>query len=40
MGMRYVSVELGDFQYARLQILAVHLHFGLFLSAGIPTMDV
>ncbi len=26
-----------DFQYARLQIFAVHLHLGLFWSTGIPT---
>ncbi len=26
--------KLSDFQYARFQILAVHLHFEMFLSAG------
>ncbi len=30
--------KLSDIQYARFQILPVNLHFGLFWSAGIPTM--
>ncbi len=30
--------KLSDIQYARFQILPVDLHFGLFWSAGIPTM--
>ncbi len=30
--------KLSDIQYARFQILPVELHFGLFWSAGIPTM--
>ncbi len=30
--------KLSDIQYARFQILLVDLHFGLFWSAGIPTM--
>ncbi len=31
--------KLSDIQYARFQILPVDLHFGLFWSAGIPTMS-
>ncbi len=27
-----------DFQYVAFQILAVHLHFGLFWSTGIPNV--
>ncbi len=30
--------KLSDIQYTRFQILHVDLHFGLFWSAGIPTM--
>ncbi len=30
--------NLSDFQYARLKKVAVHLHFGMFWSSGIPTM--
>ncbi len=30
--------QLSDIQYARFQILPVDLHFGLFWSAGIPTL--
>ncbi len=30
--------KLFDFQYARFQILVVHIHFGLFWSGGIPTL--
>ncbi len=30
--------KLSDIQYARFHILPVDFHFGLFLSAGIPTM--
>ncbi len=30
--------KLSDIQYARFQILPVDLYFGLFWSAGIPTM--
>ncbi len=30
--------KLSDFQYARFQILIVHLHFGLFWSASIPAV--
>ncbi len=30
--------KLSDIQYARFQILPMDLHFGLFWSAGIPTM--
>ncbi len=32
--------KLSDIQYARFQILPVDLHFGLFWSAGIPSMKV
>ncbi len=31
--------KLSDIQYVRFQILPVDLHFGLLLSAGIPTMS-
>ncbi len=31
--------KLSDIQYARFQILHVDLNFGLFWSAGIPTMN-
>ncbi len=34
----YQYNKLSDFQYARFQILAVYLQFGLFWSGGIPTM--
>ncbi len=30
--------KLSNYQHARFQILSVHLHFGLFWSAGIPTI--
>ncbi len=30
--------KLSDIQYVRFQTLPVDLHFGLFWSAGIPTM--
>ncbi len=30
--------KLSNIQYARFQILSVDLYFGLFWSAGIPTM--
>ncbi len=30
--------KLPDIQYARFQILPVDFHFGLFCSAGIPTV--
>ncbi len=30
--------KISDIQYARYQILAVNLDFGLFWSGGIPTM--
>ncbi len=32
--------KLSDLQYATLHILAVHSHFGLFWSAGIPTIPM
>ncbi len=32
--------KLSDIQYARFQTLSVELHFGLFWSAGIPTMNI
>ncbi len=32
------TMKLSDIQYARFQILPVDLYFGLFWSAGIPTM--
>ncbi len=32
--------KLSNIQYARFQILHVDLHFGLFWSAGIPTMGI
>ncbi len=32
--------KLSNIQYARFQILPVDLHFGLFWSAGIPTMTM
>ncbi len=32
--------KLSNIQYARFQILPVDLHFGLFWSADIPTMNV
>ncbi len=32
------TIKLSDIQYARFQILPVDLYFGLFLSAGIPTL--
>ncbi len=31
--------KLSHIQYARFQILPVDIHFGLFWSAGIPTMQ-
>ncbi len=32
--------KLSNIQYARFQILHVDLHFGLYWSAGIPTMHM
>ncbi len=34
----YLKTTNSDFHYARFHILAVHLHFGLFWSSGIPTV--
>ncbi len=35
-----LNMTNSDFQYARFQILAVYIHFGLFWSAGILTMAI